>query len=610
MTPHEIIQKLEEAIVLYKQGDLDKAEVIYDSILAVDENNFYALNCLGCVKRSMKKFEEAISFLKKATQLQPSNPDACYNLGNAYKDATFWKEAINCYEISLSLAPRNPDTLLNLGNTLKECGRLGEAIENYQHAININPDYANAYLNLGNALKEQKALDEAIENYNKAIDLRPGFIDAHLNLGIVLQERGEFEASRMSLLDSIRLKPDSKMAFFYLFRSYENFQFAESGFKDYISLLSRHILKVLALEKCICFGDCHVRAFEDITGFEVLPVGAATAFNLTESRSSTKGRDKIFARLNIAHSDSEAVLLSFGEVDIRANILKYCIRLGRNIDEVCFDLVSRYFSFVDEILHMGFRVIIYGPWGSGSDYDNQGSAQERYYSSRCLESLLRQKSAEYDVPYFSLFNVFSNHIARNSRSDFFDDSGMHFYGHPDEISPEIKSVILSHMLETLNKCEEACYPLASPELVERSLITADALCLLDVFSSGSPCFYKLGQMPSPEARVAILAQAKKSVALDFSACLNIKSCILRLKIPADDFSLYGWEVWGLCSKSKKEEGEITYYKIHSEQEMMLEVKASFSEQSMLRYLVLNFPEGALAGLSDFDVTGKSFVFSE
>ncbi|KZR66558.1 lipopolysaccharide assembly protein LapB [Prochlorococcus sp. MIT 1306] len=610
MNEQEVIEKLETAIVLHKQGNLDKAEEIYNLVLAADDNNFYALNCLGCLKRIKKEYEQAIFFLKRATQLQPSNPDSCYNLGNAYKDASFWKEAINCYETSLSLAPHNPEVLLNLGNALKECGQLREAIINYQQAINMNPDDANIYLNLGNALKEQNFVDEAIENYRKAIDLKPDFSDAYLNLGIVLQERGEFDAARSALLESLKLMPDSTLAFFYLFQNYDHSQFTDTTSKDYLSLLSRQILKVLALEKCICFGDCHVMAFNDIEGFEVIHVGAATAYNLTESRTSTGGRNKILARLNVARPESDAVLLSFGEVDIRANILKYCIRFDRNIEEVCFDLVSRYFSFVDEILLMGFRVIIYGPWGSGCDQDNQGSMQERYYSSRCLELLLSQKSAENDVPYFSLSSVFSDHIAKTTRSDFFDDSGMHFYGHPDEIPLEIKSMILSRMLESLNQCEEACGRLAPPTLRESSLIKSDVLCLLDIFVSSIPYFCLLGQIPSAEERLRILSQAKKSIVLDFAACLNLMSCTLQLEFIAGDFSLDGWEVWGLCSESAKEEGKLTYSKISSESESTVKVKASFSENSMLRYLILNFPEGCLAGLSNFDVTGKTFVFPD
>ena len=40
------------AVALHNQGELDQAEAIYRNVLAVDANNFYALNFCGCILRS------------------------------------------------------------------------------------------------------------------------------------------------------------------------------------------------------------------------------------------------------------------------------------------------------------------------------------------------------------------------------------------------------------------------------------------------------------------------------------------------------------------------------------------------------------------------------
>ena len=113
--------------------------------------------------------------------------------------------------------------------------------------------------------------------------------------------------------------------------------------------LSSAILQATSSQKIIAFGDSHVGVFDGIPGFEKVWVGAATAYNLINSYSSTKGRDKIFKRLEFAIPDCTSVLFCFGEVDCRSHVLKQCIKSERSIDEVCEHVVSRYFQFVDQI---------------------------------------------------------------------------------------------------------------------------------------------------------------------------------------------------------------------------------------------------------------------
>ena len=108
------------AVELHNQGELDKAQAIYHEVLAIDEKNFYALNFCGCIQRIKKNYEEGVSLLGRALELQPSNPNAHYNLGNIYKDLERWVEAIKCYESTLSIQSEYPEALNNLGICLMQ----------------------------------------------------------------------------------------------------------------------------------------------------------------------------------------------------------------------------------------------------------------------------------------------------------------------------------------------------------------------------------------------------------------------------------------------------------------------------------------------------------
>ena len=250
MNQEEIMQQLQAAVALHNQGELDRAEAIYRQVLAVDANNFFALNFSGCICREKKRFDEGIDLLSRAVSLQPGNPDAVYNLGNVFKDAERLDDAISCYEKALRLRAEYPEALnnlgmclkevdryehaeivlkravsmqpglagawLNLGNTLKEQEKFEESIASYRKAIEMKPNFAGAWLNLGNTLKEQEKFEESIASYRKAIEVKPDFADAWLNLGNTLKEQEKFKESIASYRKAIEVKPDFADAYFNL----------------------------------------------------------------------------------------------------------------------------------------------------------------------------------------------------------------------------------------------------------------------------------------------------------------------------------------------------------------------------------------------------------
>ena len=134
------------------------------------------------------------------------------------------------------------------------------------------------------------------------------------------------------------------------------------------------------------------------------------------------------------NSDSEAVLLCFGEVDIRANVIKYCYQKGLSIDECVESIVDRYISFASEIASRGFKVFIYGGYGAGSDRSSVGSERERNYAANCLNTSLSQKSYQNGFVYFSLHDVLFDEERLETDSSFLLDgfhlhhTGMHVKG--------------------------------------------------------------------------------------------------------------------------------------------------------------------------------------
>ena len=83
------MQQLQAAVSLHNEGQLDQAESIYRKVLAVDANNFYALNFCGCILRSKKQLKDACNFLQRAVSIHSDDFSANFNLANVFKLVLF-----------------------------------------------------------------------------------------------------------------------------------------------------------------------------------------------------------------------------------------------------------------------------------------------------------------------------------------------------------------------------------------------------------------------------------------------------------------------------------------------------------------------------------------
>ena len=126
--------KINSLIALYNQGDLIKVEAECEKLLKSQPKELTALNLLGAVQTTQRKYNEAIVTYKKAIELNPS--------------------FVEVY--------------LNLASALRELGKNEEAILNCKKAIKLNPKFAEAHCVLGQAQKTLEQAENAIKSFKKA----------------------------------------------------------------------------------------------------------------------------------------------------------------------------------------------------------------------------------------------------------------------------------------------------------------------------------------------------------------------------------------------------------------------------------------------------------
>ena len=127
-----------------KQGGLDQAIAAYrEAIRCKAEGKYY--QSLGLAYKKKKMLPEAIEAGQKATQLDPTDPKAFYNLANACAEKDSQAAAVANYEKALELRyPRPADVYLNLGIARQKQGQVEPAVAAYQAYLKAAPRAANA----------------------------------------------------------------------------------------------------------------------------------------------------------------------------------------------------------------------------------------------------------------------------------------------------------------------------------------------------------------------------------------------------------------------------------------------------------------------------------
>tara|TARA_B100001057_G_C22853779_1_gene951977 strand:+ start:1452 stop:2099 length:648 start_codon:yes stop_codon:yes gene_type:complete len=188
----------------------------------------------------------------------------------------------------------------------------------------------------------------------------------------------------------------------------------------------------------ICIGDSHSsifskkneiievwpkKSFKFYSKIKPIRIGAATAYNLKNKIQLINSiLDKVF------YFKNSYVMFCFGEVDIRAHIIKQASLQNRDVEHLVKECVERYIESLDGIkLRKNINKVVWGPiasWSIEKPYDgpSYGTNLERNYLTRVFNGYLKEKCLEKNIIFVSIFEKMLNSDG-TTNSYFLDDLG-------------------------------------------------------------------------------------------------------------------------------------------------------------------------------------------
>ena len=181
--------------------------------------NFDANRRLGKLLLDDGKAREALPYLERASQFNPSDYETAHDLALAYADAGQYERARTQAHTLLARKNKSAEEQAELhhllGDVEEKLGDPLEAVREYQRAAELNPSELNLF-EWGADLLLHRAYEPAIEVFTKGNRLYPRSTRMLAGLGVAAYARGAYDEATQRLCEASDLNPDDPSPYLFL----------------------------------------------------------------------------------------------------------------------------------------------------------------------------------------------------------------------------------------------------------------------------------------------------------------------------------------------------------------------------------------------------------
>lgn len=196
------------ALNLEDDKKYDEAKSLLDQALALEPQNFIALNSKGWVLLQQGKYDEANQYLDQSLAIEPNFVLALDNKAYVLISQNKYNDANAYVDRSLALNPNNEYALDEKGYILSQSGHEQDAITYFEKASQINPQHYGIYINEGNTYYQLGQWDNAITEYDKYLTFIPTSYDVLEQKGAALINLGKYQAGTQNFDSAYAVDPN------------------------------------------------------------------------------------------------------------------------------------------------------------------------------------------------------------------------------------------------------------------------------------------------------------------------------------------------------------------------------------------------------------------
>jgi protein O-GlcNAc transferase len=203
-----------QALGAMQAGRVVDAERLFKQVLQAQPRHVPALNLIGILLSSLRRFDEADRYVRMALSEDQSSATAFHNHGLILTAQNRPDEAFEQFSRALHINATVAETWNGRGAVLNGLERYREAVGDFDRALAINANYPDALSNKGEALAKLNRYDDALLAYGQALAARPDLAKAWLGRGNVLVKLSQYQQAFAAFDKAIALRPAMAEAWF------------------------------------------------------------------------------------------------------------------------------------------------------------------------------------------------------------------------------------------------------------------------------------------------------------------------------------------------------------------------------------------------------------
>lgn len=242
---------LHKASIYSQQRNYRRAVEHYKRALQLAEEGLDEIYLdLAFEYENLEEYEEALSCLKKAVDLNPENEAVLHELAYCFDLAGADEASVVYFREHTNNHPYSAVGWYNLGNVLAKLDRMEESNEALDFALAIDERFTSAYFSrarnmliaghyedavacyeetlvfdgpqaitfsfIGECYEKMERYDQALIHYDQAIHLDPTWADAWIGRGVVKDIQNHLPEAVRDLENATRIAPDNADAWYYL----------------------------------------------------------------------------------------------------------------------------------------------------------------------------------------------------------------------------------------------------------------------------------------------------------------------------------------------------------------------------------------------------------
>lgn len=196
----------EKLLILANQagtnGEVGKQKDYLEKLVAAYPNDERAHLNLGVYHFGQQEFPEAITELKKATEIAPSHSPAYNMLGYSCRQAGDNPGAEQAFKKYVELIPNDPNPYDSYAELLLKMGRFDDAIAQYHKALEIDPHFVPSHFGISAALTYLGKPQEAEAELQKMADQARNdgeLRTAYFGMAVVASDGGKFDQAQQAM---------------------------------------------------------------------------------------------------------------------------------------------------------------------------------------------------------------------------------------------------------------------------------------------------------------------------------------------------------------------------------------------------------------------------